>query len=91
MTFALTAACHATPAMPHRGAGQPLQQLQLVSQPLPAELEWGQVLVELLYVPLGPGDMYTARLGGIYGEEAKEAPLVMGHDGVGVVTKVSGG
>ena len=33
-------------------------------------------------------DLYSARLGGLYGSDAVDAPYIAGHDGVGVVTKV---
>jgi NADPH:quinone reductase-like Zn-dependent oxidoreductase len=58
---------------------------------LPRELEWGQVLVNMVYAAVNPADTYSARLGGVYGDASVEAPFIMGHDGVGVVAKVSWG
>lgn len=60
----------------------------MVGQALPAELEWGQVYIEMLYAPVTPADMYTLRLGGVYDEDSKEPPFVAGHEGVAVVLKV---
>lgn len=71
-----------------KGPGKPQEQLQLVAQPLPPELEWGQVLIEVKYAPITPADVYTARLGGLYDEDSKEPPFTAGHDAVAVVTKV---
>ena len=61
-------------------------------QALPPELEYGEVLVVLLAAPVTPGDLYSARLGGVYGPAAAPGgpPYAAGHDGVGVVARVRG-
>ena len=69
-------------------AGPAKESLELVSEPLPAALEWGEVLVTLQVAPINPADLYTARTGGVYGDKQSAVPFVAGHDGVGVVTKV---
>lgn len=56
---------------------------------MPTVLEWGQVLVSVQLAAVSPADLYTPRLGGVYGgDEAPERPFVCGHDGVGVVHTV---
>lgn len=70
-------------------AGPAKEALELVSEPLPATLEWGEVLVRMQYAPINPADTYTARTGGLYGDSQSALPFIAGHDGVGVVTKVT--
>ncbi|DBA84971.1 TPA: hypothetical protein ACH3X2_005711 [Trebouxia sp. C0005] len=72
-------------------AGPAKESLELASEPLPAALEWGEVLVTLQLAPINPADLYTARTGGMYGDKQSAVPCVAGHDGVGVVTKVRKG
>ena len=36
-----------------------------------------------------PADLYTALMGGRYGPDQRDPPYVAGHDGIGVVMKVS--
>ncbi|KXZ54060.1 hypothetical protein GPECTOR_5g168 [Gonium pectorale] len=68
------------------------ESLSLEAVPLPPELEWGHVLVHIKAAPINAADLYTARLGGVYGEDtAPKLPYVVGHDGVGVVAKVGPG
>eukprot|EP00878_Enallax_costatus_P032601 GHUV01035843.1.p1 GENE.GHUV01035843.1~~GHUV01035843.1.p1 ORF type:complete len:246 (+),score=98.27 GHUV01035843.1:107-844(+) len=74
-----------------KGAGKPQQQLEVVSRPLPPDLEWGQVLLEFKYAHVTPADIYSIRLGGMYDETSKECPFVAGHDGVAAVAKVGPG
>lgn len=69
-------------------AGPAQESLELVSEPLPATLDWGEVLVSMQYAPINPADMYTARTGGVYGDTQSKTPFIVGHDGVGFVTKV---
>jgi NADPH:quinone reductase-like Zn-dependent oxidoreductase len=64
------------------------EDLKLSAEPLPPELGWGEVAVALQYAPINPADIYSARLGGVYGPESVAPPFVCGHDGVAVVTKV---
>lgn len=71
--------------------GDPLKTLQLASELLPTALEWGQVLVAMALVPVSPADLYSSRLGGVYGSESVACPFVGGHDGVGIVRKVRWG
>lgn len=65
------------------------EQVEVVSRSLPAELEWGQVLVEAKVAPITPADVYTIRLGGVYDEDHRQPPFVSGHEFVAVVTQVS--
>ncbi|GLC55887.1 hypothetical protein PLESTB_001040200 [Pleodorina starrii] len=76
-----------------RGPGARVAEcLSLESAPLVPELEWGQVLVAVKFAPISAADTYTARLGGVYGNDtAPKLPYVAGHDGVGVVLKVGPG
>ena len=62
--------------------------MELVSEPLAASLEWGEVLVSMQFAPINPADLYTARTGGMYGDAQSTPPFVAGHDGIGFVTKV---
>eukprot|EP00775_Hariotina_reticulata_P002103 gene2103-2422_t len=80
---ALTAVC--------KGPGKPKDQVEVVYQPLPAELEWGQVLVEAKIAPITPADVYTIRLGGVYDEDCRQPPFVSGHEFVAVVRQVGPG
>ncbi|GAB4823140.1 hypothetical protein N2152v2_010186 [Parachlorella kessleri] len=73
------------------GAGAPAKVLTVGTEPIPAELEWGQVLVSVRATPINPADLYTVQTGGVYGQDAVEAPFIAGHDGVGVVVKVGPG
>lgn len=70
-------------------AGHPKEVLSVEAEPIPAELEWGQVLVNVRAAPIGPADLYTVATGGLYGQDHSEPPFVGGHDGVGVIVKVS--
>ncbi|KAK9848934.1 hypothetical protein WJX84_002235 [Apatococcus fuscideae] len=58
---------------------------------LPAELEWGQVLVSLRAVPVNPADLHTIQTGGSYAGTRRQPPFVIGHDGIGVVMQVAEG
>lgn len=69
--------------------GQPKQTLSVELEPLPKELEWGEVLVSIRYAPINPADLYTCMTGGWYGNETIKAPFIAGHDGIGVVMKVT--
>lgn len=62
--------------------------MELISEPLAATLEWGEVLISMQFAPINPADLYTARTGGMYGDAQSAPPFVAGHDGVGFVTKV---
>jgi trans-2-enoyl-CoA reductase len=64
--------------------------IELVSEPLPPELGWGEVLLLVKYAPINPADSYSARLGGVYGSDNVEPPFVCGHDGVMEVARVGG-
>lgn len=69
-------------------AGPAKDSVEVVSEPLPATLEWGEVLVTMQYAPINPADIYTVRTGGVYGNTQCALPFTAGHDGVGIVTKV---
>jgi NADPH:quinone reductase-like Zn-dependent oxidoreductase len=69
-------------------AGKPKDALTLSSVALPAELEWGEVLLSVRAAPVNPADLYTLSTGGLYGGDAVKPPFVAGHDGVAVVVKV---
>lgn len=73
------------------GAGAARDVLAVDAEELPAELEWGQVLVSVRCAPINPADLYTVATGGSYGTESVPAPFVPGHDAVGVVVKVRSG
>ena len=68
-------------------AGRP-DKMAADLEALPAELEWGQVLVSLRAVPVSPADLHTIQTGGSYGGSRRQPPFVIGHDGVGVVMQV---
>jgi mitochondrial enoyl-[acyl-carrier protein] reductase / trans-2-enoyl-CoA reductase len=67
-----------------RRAGPPKEVLTLGAEPIPAELEWGQVLVSIRVAPLNPADVMTIATGGAYGPDdaSMRPPFVPGHDGV---------
>lgn len=70
------------------GLTKDVNNLCTTSTASPAELEWGQVVVQMKYAPMNPADFYTVRTGGLYGFDKTECPLICGHDGIGVVDKV---
>lgn len=72
------------------GAGAAREVLAVDAEELPAELEWGQVLVSIRCAPINPADLYTVATGGSYGTESVPPPFVPGHDAVGVIVKVRG-
>ncbi|EFN52133.1 hypothetical protein CHLNCDRAFT_27061 [Chlorella variabilis] len=63
----------------------------MATEPLPVELEWGEVLLSIRAAPINPADIYTVQTGGMYGTDHVAPPFVAGHDGVGVVVKVGPG
>lgn len=79
--------------------GSPQESLEVVSEAIPAELEWGEVLVNIRAAPINPLDLHTvatgatSAAGAAAGEEGDTAapPFVAGHDGLGVVVKVGPG
>ncbi|KAL6781389.1 hypothetical protein ACKKBG_A10960 [Auxenochlorella protothecoides x Auxenochlorella symbiontica] len=73
------------------GAGRPREVLGVEAEELPAELEWGQVLVSIRYAAVNPADLYTVATGGTYGQEHVSVPFVPGHDAVGVIVKTGPG
>jgi len=38
---------------------------------------------------VNPADLYTTLMGGRYGPDQRDPPFVAGHDGIGVVLKVT--
>ncbi|GAX80556.1 hypothetical protein CEUSTIGMA_g7993.t1 [Chlamydomonas eustigma] len=73
------------------GPGKPEDVLSVCSSALSPALEWREVAVDMVLCPINPADVYSARLGGVYGGDAVDAPYVGGHDGVGIVSKVGPG
>ena len=73
--------------------GEPRDSLERVSEPIPAELEWGEVLINVRAAPINPADLYAVRVGhGVIAEEGRQAPpFTAGNDGIGVVVKVGPG
>ena len=68
--------------------GLPKEVLTVEMKDIPAELEWGELLVSMRVMPVNPADTYTIFTGGMYGNESVvEPPFVPGHDGVGVVVR----
>lgn len=51
------------------------------ADPLPGELQWGEVLISIRYAPINPADIYSIQTGGAYGQEFVDPPFVAGHDG----------
>lgn len=69
-------------------AGLPKEVLTVDMQDIPAQLEWGEVLVSMRVMPINPADLYTIHTGGLYGNDPPvKVPFVPGHDGIGVVVK----
>lgn len=71
--------------------GQPADVLKLTSGRLPQALEWGDVLVNIRFAAINPADVYTAKMGGLYGSTKSKVPYIAGHDCIGVVVKVGAG
>jgi trans-2-enoyl-CoA reductase len=71
--------------------GKPKASLELVCEPIPQALEWGEVLVSMRAAPVNPADLYDVQTGGGHEGESLKTPFVAGNDGVGVVVKVGPG
>jgi len=72
--------------------GKPKDVLELGSEPIPAELEWGEVLINVRAAPINPGDLYTVHMGGAGSADTiAKPPFIAGNDGLGVVVKVGPG
>jgi len=72
--------------------GRATEGLEVESKPLPAALEWGEVLVSVRAAPINVGDITTTTFGVVgSARETVDVPFVAGHDGVGVVMKVGPG
>ncbi|KAK3281133.1 hypothetical protein CYMTET_11062 [Cymbomonas tetramitiformis] len=71
--------------------GKPKDSLELKSEAIPVELEWGEVLVNVRAAPINPGDLYAVQMGGAGSPDACKPPFVAGNDGMGVVVKVGPG
>ena len=72
-----------------RAAGPLSEVASVSSSPLPSELEWGQVLVKMLYAPVDAADNYVSMTGGSYGETSTSLPYIGGQHGLGSVMVVS--
>lgn len=70
-------------------AGSLEEVAKVGSVPLPAELEWGHVLVRMLYAPVDAADIYVGMTGGSYGEATTPLPYTAGQHGLGSVMQVS--
>jgi trans-2-enoyl-CoA reductase len=72
--------------------GKPKDVVEMVSEAIPAELEWGEVLVNVRAAPVNPGDLYSVHMGGAGSSDAAaKPPFIAGSDGLGVVVKVGPG
>ncbi|XRB25437.1 J domain-containing protein [Pseudoscourfieldia marina] len=69
--------------------------LEIVSEAIPSELEWGEVLVNIRAAPVNPLDLYTVATGSAMAggkEDAPEQPpFIAGHDALAVVVKIGPG
>lgn len=43
--------------------GAPSESVEVVTEPIPKELEWGEVLVNIRAMPISPGDLYNIKMG----------------------------
>lgn len=74
--------------------GTPSETLEVITEAIPKELEWGEVLVNIRAMPINPGDVYNVKMGATpYSTEqdAPKLPFVAGNDGLGVVVKAGPG
>jgi Alcohol dehydrogenase GroES-like domain len=71
-----------------KATGKPNDVLAVTTEPIPVELLWGEVLVNIRAAPINPADLYTVATGGSYAGNHLSLPFIAGHDGVGVVIKV---
>jgi trans-2-enoyl-CoA reductase len=72
--------------------GKPKESLELVCEPIPQALEWGEVLVSIRAAPINPADLYDVQTGGQRDAvDAMKTPFVAGNDGLGFVVKVGPG
>jgi len=71
--------------------GKPKDSCEMVSDPIPPELEWGEVLINVRAAPINPNDLYNVQIGGAPSEEGQKPPFIAGSDGLGVVVKVGPG
>lgn len=70
-------------------AGQLREAASVRTSVLPSELEWGYVLVRMLYAPIDAADGYVSMTGGSYGETSTSMPYTAGQHGLGSVMKVA--
>ena len=64
--------------------GKPKESLELVCEPIPQALEWGEVLVSIRAAPINPADLYDVQTGGQRdAADAMKTPFVAGNDGLG--------
>ena len=73
--------------------GQPRDVLERDSEAIPAELEWGEVLVNIRAAPINAADLYAAQMGQSVVSDGSRLspPFTAGNDGLGVVVKVGPG
>ena len=68
-------------------AGQLDETASISSGPIPSELEWGQVLVQMLYAPMDAADSYVSMTGGSYSGSSTPLPYTAGQHGIGSIMK----
>lgn len=74
------------------GHGPARDVLELSSEPVPGELEWGEVLINIRAAAINPGDLSAVEAGKAEGGgEAPSPPYVAGSGAIGVVVKVGPG
>lgn len=71
-----------------REAGLLTDTVEVESEPLPAELEWGQVLLSMKYALVDAADAYTSLMAGTFSDVTVALPYTAGHHGVASVMKV---
>lgn len=72
-----------------KAAGMANEVVEVTTEAIPAELEWGRVFVSMRAAPISPADTYTMLMGGVYNDVTQSMPYIGGHDGIGVVMKVN--
>jgi len=67
--------------------GTPKEVLKMSLEPLPKELHWKEVLVQMLAIPINPADLFNIEG---YNDQSvqKELPFIAGSEGVGVILKL---
>ena len=74
-----------------RAFGNPRDALGLTSQPIPAALEWGEILVNIRAAPINPGDVAAVGAADAGAGGRPKPPFVGGSAAVAIVVKVGPG